>query len=174
MRMQAQLVARLARDLAGDSNLSYPDYVVLVALTDRPEGRCRAFELGGDLGWEKSRLSHHVTRMVARGLVRREPCPGDQRGAFVVVTDHGRAAIEAAAPGHVAAVRRYVIDPLSPAQLDDLASIAASVLAALGEPPPGEAPRGEPRLQGESPPGESPQGEPRLQGETAVPAGGAT
>lgn len=135
-RMQAQLTARLARELAGDSDLSYQDYVVLVALTDRPDGRCRAFELGSDLGWEKSRVSHHISRMVARGLVRRERCPSDQRGAFVVVTDHGRAAIEAAAPGHVAAVRRFVIDRLSPAQLDALAVVASTVLAALGEFPP--------------------------------------
>lgn len=131
--MQTQLNATLARELAADSDLSYPDYMVLVALTDQPDGRRRPFELGHDLGWEKSRLSHHVSRMVARGLVVRDRCPGDQRGSFVVVTDNGRAAITAAAPGHVAAVRRYVVDRLAPAQLDALAEISASVLAALGE-----------------------------------------
>jgi DNA-binding MarR family transcriptional regulator len=131
--MQMQLNATLARELAADSELSYPDYMVLVALTDQPDGRRRPFELGHDLGWEKSRLSHHVSRMVARGLVVRDSCPGDQRGSFVVVSDKGRAAITAAAPGHVAAVRRYVIDRLTPAQLDALAEISASVMAALGE-----------------------------------------
>jgi DNA-binding MarR family transcriptional regulator len=160
--MQAQLTARLARELAGDSDLSYPDYAVLVALTDRSDGRCRPFELGGDLGWEKSRVSHHISRMVARGLVRRERCPSDQRGAFVVVTDQGRTAIEAAAPGHVAAVRRYVIDRLSPAQIDALASVASTVLAALGDAPQGDASQGESR-----------QDEPS-EGERAVPAGGVT
>jgi DNA-binding MarR family transcriptional regulator len=134
--MQAQLNARLARQLALDSDLSYQDYAVLVALTDQPDGRLRAFELGGALGWEKSRVSHHVSRMVARGLVTRRKCPSDQRGAFVVVTDGGRAAIEAAAPGHVAAVRHYVIDRLTDAQLAALRSIADTVIEALAAAPP--------------------------------------
>ncbi|HEX6423165.1 MAG TPA: MarR family winged helix-turn-helix transcriptional regulator [Acidimicrobiales bacterium] len=129
--MHAQLNARLARQLADDSDLSYPDYAVLVALTDQPEGRLRPFELGAVLGWEKSRLSHHVSRMVARGLVVRERCPNDNRGSFVVVTRRGRSAIVRAAPGHVEAVRRYVIDRLTPEQLDVLAEIAATVLDAL-------------------------------------------
>jgi len=131
--MQAQLDARLARELADDSDLSYQDYMVLVALTDQPDGRLRAFELGRELGWEKSRVSHHVSRMIARGLVTRRKCPSDQRGAFVVITESGRRAIEAAAPGHVAAVRRYVIERLTPAQLDALTSIADSVLEALAD-----------------------------------------
>ena len=131
--MQMQLNATLARELAGDSDLSYPDYMVLVALTDQPGERRRPFELGHDLGWEKSRVSHHVSRMVARGLVTRDKCPSDQRGSFVVITAKGRAAITAAAPGHVAAVRRYVIDRLTPGQLDVLAEISASVVAGLNE-----------------------------------------
>jgi DNA-binding MarR family transcriptional regulator len=129
--MQLQLNATLARELAGDSDLSYPDYMVLVALTDQPDGRRRPFELAGDLGWEKSRVSHHVSRMVRRGLVDRVRCPSDQRGSFVVITDKGYTALAAAAPGHVGAVRRYVIDRLSPEQLDTLAAISAVVLSAL-------------------------------------------
>ena len=66
----------------------------------------RLFELAEVLGWEKSRLSHHVGRMADRGLVKNERCDSDRRGAFVVVTDRGRQEIEAAAPGHVTAVRR--------------------------------------------------------------------
>jgi DNA-binding MarR family transcriptional regulator len=129
--VQLRLTARLSRELASDSDLSYPDYTVLVVLTDQPEGRLRAFELGRELGWEKSRVSHHVSRMVARGLVSREKCPSDQRGAFVVVTDRGRQAIEAAAPAHVAAVRRHFVDLLTRDQLDVLASITSTVLDRL-------------------------------------------
>ena len=75
------------------------------------------------------------SRMAARGLVTRRRCPSDQRGAFVVVTAEGRGAIEAAAPGHVAAVRRYVIDRLTPDQVDALAAITQAVLSALAERP---------------------------------------
>src|SRR6476659_5521247 len=91
--MQMRLEGELARQLAADSGLSYPDYVVLVALTDRPDGRLRLFELAAVLGWEKSRLSHHVARRATRGLVDKERCGSDRRGAFVVVTRKGRQAI---------------------------------------------------------------------------------
>jgi DNA-binding MarR family transcriptional regulator len=110
---------------------SYPDYLVLVALTDRAEARLRLFELGEILGWEKSRLSHHVGRMTDRGLVKKEKCDSDRRGAFVVLTGQGRTAIESAAPGHVAVVRRLFIDKLTPAEIDAIATASERVLAAM-------------------------------------------
>ncbi|MGH9032824.1 MAG: MarR family winged helix-turn-helix transcriptional regulator [Acidimicrobiia bacterium] len=132
--MQMRLVGELARRVAAESGLSYQDYVVLVALTDRPDGRMRLFELGHSLGWEKSRLSHHVARMAERGLVAKEPCDSDRRGAFVVVTKRGRKEIEAAAPGHVRAVRELFVDRLTPRQLDALGAASEVVLAGLDEP----------------------------------------
>lgn len=129
--MQMRLEGELARQLAADSGLSYPDYVVLVALTDRTDGRMRLFELGATLGWEKSRLSHHVTRMADRGLLTKERCGTDRRGAFVVVTERGRKQIEAAAAGHVAVVRRLFVDRLTPDELDTIANAAEKVLADL-------------------------------------------
>jgi DNA-binding MarR family transcriptional regulator len=129
--MQLRLDGELARTLARQSRLSYPDYVVLVALTDRPDGRMRLFELARDLGWERSRASHHIARMTARGLVRKEPCATDRRGAEVVITARGRREIEAAAPGHVAAVRRLFVDRLTPEQLDAVGAAAEAVLAGL-------------------------------------------
>jgi DNA-binding MarR family transcriptional regulator len=131
--MQMRLEGELARQLAADSGLSYPDYVVLVALTDRPDGRMRLFELAAALGWEKSRLSHHVERMAGRGLVTKERCAADRRGAYVVVTGRGRTKIAAAAPGHVATVRRLFVDRLTPSQLDAVGEAADIVLAALDE-----------------------------------------
>ena len=132
--MQMRLEGELARQLAADSGLSYPDYLVLVALTDRPDGRMRLFELAYELGWEKSRLSHQVARMADRGLVAKEKCDSDRRGAYVVVTRQGRRVIEAAAPGHVNAVRRLFIDRLTAAQLNAIGDAAETVLAALDDP----------------------------------------
>ena len=129
--MHLRLSGRLAADLAATSELSYPDYLVLVALSDQPDGRARLFELAEVLGWEKSRLSHQVTRMTWRGLVKKERCDGDRRGAFVVVTAPGRKAIEAAAPHHVALVRRLFIEPLTPGELDAITTAAEKVLAVL-------------------------------------------
>jgi len=131
VRMQGELTARLARQLQADSNLSMADFEVLVNLTDVPEGRLRVTELARSLQWEKSRLSHHFSRMEKRGLVVREDCPSDARGAFVVLTPEGRAAIEAAAPGHVETVRRLMFDGLTAEQVEALATIADVVLARI-------------------------------------------
>ncbi|NNN00543.1 MAG: winged helix-turn-helix transcriptional regulator [Acidimicrobiaceae bacterium] len=129
--MQMRLTAELARRLAENSPLSYPDYIVLVALTGRPDGRCRIFEVAGDIGWEKSRLSHHIARMAERGLVTREKCDSDRRGAFVVITRRGRDELESAAPAHVKAVRELFLDGLSTEQLRIIQEVAESTLAKL-------------------------------------------
>jgi DNA-binding MarR family transcriptional regulator len=131
LRMQGQLSARLNRQLQADSGLSLADFDVLVQLTDVPEARVRVSELARSLQWEKSRLSHHVARMERRGLVAREECTEDGRGAFVVLTDAGRDAIESAAPPHVDSVRRLVFDGLTPAQVRALSTITEQVLARL-------------------------------------------
>jgi len=112
VRAGALLTARLNRQLQADSGLSLPEYEVLVQLSEAPDHRLRPFRLGRALEWEQSRLSHMLTRMQRRGFVRREACPSDARGALVVLTGAGLAAIEAAAPGHVAMVRELVFKPL--------------------------------------------------------------
>ena len=129
--MQMRLTAALARDLSAHSALSYQDYAVLVALTDQQDGQTRLFQLGNELGWEKSRLSHQVSRMVARGLVAKKKCGSDRRGADVVVTTKGRQAIMAAAPSHLEAVRRLFVDQLTRPQLESIADISGIVLSAV-------------------------------------------
>lgn len=126
-RMTAHLTARLNRELAADSGLSAQDYAVLVVLTEAPGGAIRAHELGRELGWEKSRLSHHLARMETRGMVSRQACPSDQRGLVVAVTEEGRRTIEMAAPAHVASVRRWFMDHLDRNQIAVLAEITAKV-----------------------------------------------
>ncbi len=128
--MHLQLQARLSRGLA-HHDLSYQDYLVLASLSDQPGGRRRVVEMSEELGWEKSRLSHHITRMCRRGLVRKEPCPSDQRGTFVVLSAAGREVLDLAAPGHVSDVQRYFFDQLSREQVAVLSSIADGVLARL-------------------------------------------
>jgi DNA-binding MarR family transcriptional regulator len=132
-RLQARLSAQLARDLSAHSELSYQDYVVLVALTDCPGGSMRVFQLARQLGWEKSRASHQVTRMAERGLVKKHKSGADGRGAVVVVSARGRDEIVAAAPSHVGAVRRLFVDRLTRAQLEQVEAIAVTVLRAIAD-----------------------------------------
>ena len=130
--LQRRLDTELARQLNEDSKLALSDYEVLVALTDQPDG-VRAFALAELLGWDKTRLSHRIKAMAAEGLVAKRPCPVDRRGYFVVATAKGRRAIEAAAPGHVDAVRRLFIDLLSDEELDAVGDITERALAALDQ-----------------------------------------
>ena len=127
----SRLEERLNRQLQRDSGLSSADYEVLVNLSEAEDTRLRSFQLGALIRWEKSRLSHHLTRMEKRGLIAREECPTDGRGAYVVLTPAGRSAIETAAPLHVEEVRRLFIDLLTEEQLAQLVEITGSVLEVL-------------------------------------------
>ena len=129
LSLNATLPAALHRQLQAEAGLSLQDFEVLVRLTDTEDGRVRVSELARDMLWERSRLSHHVTRMGGRGLVVREECPDDRRGAFVVLTPEGRAAIDRAAPGHVAAVRRLFLDGIDPEDLAAFGRVVATVSA---------------------------------------------
>jgi DNA-binding MarR family transcriptional regulator len=133
LRMQGRLAARLNRELQLESGLSLADYEVLVHLTDTPEARLRPFELQYGLQWEQSRLSHHLARMRRRGLVEREECAEDGRGAFVVLTEKGRRAITAAAPGHVGVVRRFFFDGLTREEVAMLERITTRILGRLAD-----------------------------------------
>ncbi|MFI9273390.1 MarR family winged helix-turn-helix transcriptional regulator [Kitasatospora sp. NPDC052896] len=138
LTLQADLFQYLERQLRKQSGMSGSDYSVLARLSEAPDERLRAFELAKILRWEKSRLSQHLTRMVSRGLVTRGQCPTDQRGAYVILTEQGRRAVEAAAGPHVADVRRVFIDHLTPEQLDLLTELGRQVedrLAELGQEP---------------------------------------
>jgi DNA-binding MarR family transcriptional regulator len=131
LEMTGQLRARLNRQLQDSSGLSMADYDVLVQLSEAADHRRRVFELSHALQWEQSRLSHHLARMQQRGLLSREDCEEDRRGALVVLTDAGRKAIELAAPAHVDTVRRLVFDDLTAAQIKTLTAVTSSVLQRL-------------------------------------------
>ena len=138
LRAHSLLLARLHRQLQADAGLSLSDYEVLAYLSESADGRLRVFELGAGMQWEKSRLSHHLRRMEQRGLVARADCPTDARGAFVVLTDQSRRAIELAAPLHVEEVRRSFVEPLTRAQLDSVMTIAQALIDAADDGADGE------------------------------------
>jgi len=127
LRMTSQLNARMNRQLQDAYGVSLADYDVLVVLSEA----LRVFEIADALAWEQSRVSHQLARMQRRGLVTREECRTDARGAFVVLTEVGRAAIERAAPAHVETVRQLVFDGLSRDQVATLTAVTSHVLERL-------------------------------------------
>src|ERR1700679_379967 len=127
-RFPALLDAQLQRD-AGISNF---DYMVLSQLSEAPDRTLRMSELAALASGSASRLSHVVSRLEAKGWVRREPCPGDGRFINAVLTDAGWEKVVATAPGHVAAVRELLISTLTEEEFEQLGAISARVLAAQG------------------------------------------
>jgi len=141
-RMRTLLDLQIGRDLQRDSGLSDADYDVLSTLSEKPEGSWRARDLASRLLWSTSRLAHHVGRMEHRGLVAREPCADDARGALISLTEQGRDTLVRAAPLHVASVRRHLIGLLTADEVAALDTIAEKVITHLAgespaDPPPG-------------------------------------
>jgi DNA-binding MarR family transcriptional regulator len=135
LRMSSLLPAQLNRQLQRDSGLTLPEYEVLVQLSEAPGRRLRPFQICEALNWEQSRLSHQLTRMLRRGLIGRQECEADGRGAFVTLTEVGAESIHTAAPGHVAAVRQLIFDRLTEDQLAAFEQACAAVVEALTEQP---------------------------------------
>lgn len=126
LRMVTAVRARTAQDLAAHG-LSEPDYEVLSTLSERADGTSTLREQAAKMGWSRSRLSRHATRMEARGLIRRAPDPADGRSCFLVLTETGRETLQEAAPTHVASVRRHLVDRLGPEELAALGRIAEKI-----------------------------------------------
>jgi DNA-binding MarR family transcriptional regulator len=129
------LRSELASRLQSDSSLSPGDYVVLLALSEAREQRLRSSDLAAAIGWERSRLSHHLGRMERRGLIRREECATDNRGAEVALATAGAEAFRQATVPHLRAVRELFVDPLSPDQLAAAGDLAATLRARLASSP---------------------------------------
>lgn len=125
------LPAVLDSQLRRDAQLTHFEYFVLAMLSENPERTLRMTALAKRTNSSLQRLSHVVRRLEVRGLVERFPCPEDGRATNARLTSQGWSAVVAAAPGHVANVRRHVIDALSPKQVKQLDDIATALLVKL-------------------------------------------
>ena len=128
LRLPAALDARLQKD----AGITQFDYLVLSGLSEAPDHTLRMSELAAMASGSLSRLSHVVSRLEARGWVRREPCPGDGRFINAVLTEEGWQKVQATAPGHVTAVRDLLLAALTEEEFEQLGAISATVLAAQG------------------------------------------
>jgi DNA-binding MarR family transcriptional regulator len=140
IRVQLRLAYEMNRQLLVDSGMSLPDYDVLTALSVADGGLMRITVLAAQIGWERSRVSHHVRRMSARGLVSCGPSVTDRRVTEVTLTSRGRQALQEAAPGHVDLVRRLFFgglpDDLTGPLSEALESVYANIIKQGSLPPP--------------------------------------
>ena len=116
------MLGRVGRDIAKATGLSGPEFGVLSRLAALGKGEMRQQALSEMMGWDKSRLSHQLTRMQQRRLIQRRPTDG--KGVLVVLTERGRAALDAARPIHADSVRRNLLSRLSSEQIDTIVRVS--------------------------------------------------
>jgi DNA-binding MarR family transcriptional regulator len=133
-RLLIDTTAELRRILGAqlqESNLSPADYQVLLALSEAEGRRLRSSALAATIDWERSRLSHHLGRMERRGLIRRDDCATDSRGAEVSLTPAGATSFRRATAPHLRAVRKHFADALTPDQFEALADVLRALQSHL-------------------------------------------
>jgi DNA-binding MarR family transcriptional regulator len=121
------LRAELTSRLQVEAGLSPGDYAVMLALSEAPGRRLRSSDLAATIGWERSRLSHHLGRMERRGLIRRDECVTDSRGAEAVLEPAGAEAFRRASIPHLRDVRELFVDALSSTQLIAAGEVAKAL-----------------------------------------------
>lgn len=135
MTVLIRVPAALDRQLRNDSGMSHFDYQAMVILS-QVEGRTlRMSQLAEGIDGSLPRLSQVATRLCKAGWIERRPDPDDGRSTLATLTDEGFAALEAAAPMHVAEVRRLVFDSLTQAQVGQLSRIVDRILQSPGNGP---------------------------------------
>jgi DNA-binding MarR family transcriptional regulator len=125
------LMDQLDHELQEEVGIPHAYYAILEVLSEQPERALRMTEIADRLRFSKSRLTHAIGRLEERGWVQRAACPTDRRGAYAAMTEAGLQALSAAAPAHVAGVRRHVFDRLTPEQVEQLRAIGEAIAAPL-------------------------------------------
>jgi len=132
--MRRQLDLALEQQLQRDAGISRADFEILLAIFEAPEKQLRARELVDRLGWEKSRVSHQVTRMEQRDLVTRRECDSDLRSSWILLTPAGKRAVLGSMRDHAMTIRKYFFDALTPTELEVMSAASQRVLDAIDPP----------------------------------------
>jgi DNA-binding MarR family transcriptional regulator len=122
---------KLSRELQATHGLTLADYEILVRLSEAPDRRLRMSQLASHTLASRSRLSHQVDRLEKSGLVERQACESDRRGANAVLTERGWELLVAAAPTHVDGVRRHLVDLLTDDEFAAMGKALAIVASRL-------------------------------------------
>lgn len=117
------IFGRVIKEMSEHTGLSEGDYGVLDRLVLLGNGSLRQQELADSMDWDKSRLSHHLTRMEKRKLVIRKPSDRD-RGVQVIITSAGKSALDDARPIVARAIRKYFLDQLTNQDIESITKLA--------------------------------------------------
>jgi DNA-binding MarR family transcriptional regulator len=119
--MHEDVLGRVGRDIAQATGLSGSEFGVLSRLAALGKGEMRQQALASVMAWDKSRLSHQLTRMQKRALIERRP---DGKTVLVVLTKPGREKLDAARPIHAASVRQNLLSRLTQEQIDTIVRVS--------------------------------------------------
>ncbi len=128
LRAHAHAMRELERELLAESGMAIGWYDVLLQLAEAPQRRLRMAELADRVLLSRSGLTRLIDRLQAEGLVRREPSPDDARGTFTVLTPEGLSRLRAAAPVHLAGIRRHWLAHFTDDELRELGTLLRRVL----------------------------------------------
>lgn len=117
LQAHAGVVRRLDADLRARHGISLTSYEVLMLLGSAERGRLRISHLSKATLLSVSGMSRMVDRLAREGLVVRESCEDDGRGAEVALTPSGRGRLRAARASHLAGVRREFLSRFSDEEL---------------------------------------------------------
>ncbi|MBN2980721.1 MarR family transcriptional regulator [Cohnella algarum] len=117
------IFGRVIKEMSDRTGLSEGDYGVLDRLDLLGDGSLRQQELAESMDWDKSRLSHHLTRMEKRRLVMRKPLDTD-RGVQVIITPTGKSALNDARPIVSMAIRKHFLDQLTDQDVESITKLA--------------------------------------------------
>jgi DNA-binding MarR family transcriptional regulator len=120
--MSGDVLGRVGRDLIKATGLSGAEFGVLSRLASLGKGEMRQQDLADCMGWDKSRLSHQLTRMQERGFIDRQRA--DKHGIVVKLAEQGKKTLKAAMPIHAASVRKHLLSRLSTEQVTTMVGIS--------------------------------------------------
>jgi len=122
MLMGEDVLGRVGRDIAQATGLSGPEFGVLSRLDAIGKGEMRQQALASVMAWDKSRLSHQLTRMEERALIERRRTDG--KTVLVALTKLGREKLDSARPIHAVSVRRNLLSRLTQEQIDTIVRVS--------------------------------------------------
>jgi DNA-binding MarR family transcriptional regulator len=128
LRAHAAVVRRLDAELREAHGLPLTSYEVLLHLWWAPGHRMRMGELAGSVLLTLSGVTRLICRLEGEGLVRREPCPEDRRGAYAILTEIGLDRLGEAHPTHLAGVHKLFLEHFSEEELKTMAEYWRRVL----------------------------------------------
>lgn len=132
--VQSVVMKRVDEELAAAGVLASDYHDVLCALSEAPNRRLRLCDLAERVQRTRSGMTRLSDRLEAAGLIYRENCPTDRRGAFAVLTDRGLAELRRTKPVYAKAVAKHFVSRLGPSEAETLCTAFTRVFDALREP----------------------------------------